>query len=81
MHDIQRDLLTFVGQRRFATILADPPWRFTNKTGKIAPEHRRLSRYGTLSLDEIIALPVEQIAAVPGIGPALAERIKTTLES
>jgi excinuclease UvrABC nuclease subunit len=25
--------------------------------------------------------PVEQIAAVPGIGAALAERIKTTLES
>ena len=63
MHDIQRDLLTFVGRHRFATILADPPWRFTNKTGKIAPEHRRLSRYGTLSLDAIIALPVEQIAA------------------
>jgi N6-adenosine-specific RNA methylase IME4 len=63
MHDIQRDLLTFVGRHRFATILADPPWRFTNKTGKIAPEHRRLSRYGTLNLDAIIALPVEQIAA------------------
>jgi N6-adenosine-specific RNA methylase IME4 len=63
MHDIQRDLLTFVGRHRFATILADPPWRFTNKTGKIAPEHRRLSRYGTLSLDAIVALPVEQIAA------------------
>jgi N6-adenosine-specific RNA methylase IME4 len=63
MHDVQRDLLTFVGRHRFATILADPPWRFTNKTGKIAPEHRRLSRYGTLSLDAIIALPVEQIAA------------------
>jgi hypothetical protein len=44
MHDVQRDLLTFVGRHRFATILADPPWRFTNKTGKIAPEHRRLSR-------------------------------------
>jgi N6-adenosine-specific RNA methylase IME4 len=63
MHDIQRDLLTFVGRHRFATILVDPPWRFTNKTGKIAPEHRRLSRYGTLSLDAIVALPVEQIAA------------------
>jgi N6-adenosine-specific RNA methylase IME4 len=63
MHDVQRDLLSFVGRHRFATILADPPWRFTNKTGKIAPEHRRLSRYATLSLDAIIALPVEQIAA------------------
>jgi N6-adenosine-specific RNA methylase IME4 len=47
-----------LGGRRFRTVLADPPWRFTNRTGKVAPEHRRLSRYGTLSLDEIAALPV-----------------------
>lgn len=40
------------------TVLADPPWQFTNRTGKVAPEHRRLSRYGTLSLDEIKSIPV-----------------------
>jgi N6-adenosine-specific RNA methylase IME4 len=57
------DLLTATAERRFATILADPPWRFQNKTGKVAPEHRRLSRYGTLTLDEICALPVAEIAA------------------
>jgi N6-adenosine-specific RNA methylase IME4 len=57
------DLLKFVGDRRFATILVDPPWQFTNKTGKVAPEHKRLARYSTLKLDEIMALPVEQIAA------------------
>ncbi len=57
------DLLTATADRRFATILADPPWRFQNKTGKVAPEHRRLSRYGTLTLDEICALPVAAIAA------------------
>jgi N6-adenosine-specific RNA methylase IME4 len=57
------DLLRFAGQRRFATILADPPWRFANRTGKMAPEHRRLSRYGTLTLDEIAALPVREIGA------------------
>ncbi len=51
--------------RRFSTILADPPWRFTNRTGKMAPEHRRLSRYGAMSLDEICALPVEGVAADP----------------
>jgi N6-adenosine-specific RNA methylase IME4 len=51
--------------RKFATILADPPWRFTNRTGKMAPEHRRLSRYGTMSLDEICSLPVEDVAADP----------------
>jgi N6-adenosine-specific RNA methylase IME4 len=57
------DLLQFAGRRRFTTILADPPWRFLNRTGKIAPEHRRLSRYGTLTADEIVALPVGQTAA------------------
>lgn len=57
------DLLRFIGGRRFATILADPPWRFTNRTGKMAPEHRRLSRYGTLTLSEIMELPVQVIAA------------------
>lgn len=55
------DLLDFVGQSRFATVLADPPWQFVNRTGKIAPEHRRLSRYGTLSLKEIMELPVGHI--------------------
>jgi N6-adenosine-specific RNA methylase IME4 len=49
--------------QRFGTVLADPPWRFTNRTGKMAPEHRRLSRYGTLTADEIAALPVSAIAA------------------
>lgn len=49
--------------RRFATILADPPWRFANRTGKMSPEHRRLSRYGTLDLAAIAALPVPVVAA------------------
>jgi N6-adenosine-specific RNA methylase IME4 len=57
------DLLSFAHGRKFATILADPPWRFTNRTGKMAPEHRRLSRYGTLTLDEIASLPVASLAA------------------
>jgi N6-adenosine-specific RNA methylase IME4 len=55
------DLLDFVGPARFATVLADPPWQFVNRTGKIAPEHRRLSRYGTMTLQEIMALPVGSI--------------------
>lgn len=56
------DLLDSVGASRFATILADPPWQFLNRTGKMAPEHRRLSRYGTMSLEEIKTLPVGTIA-------------------
>ena len=47
---------------RFGTILADPPWQFSNRTGKMAPEHKRLSRYSTMSLQEIMELPVTQVA-------------------
>ena len=56
------ELLTQHGGRRFSTILADPPWQFQNRTGKVAPEHKRLSRYGTMELEDIMALPVAQIA-------------------
>ena len=63
MDVIKHDLLTVFGSRRFASILADPPWQFTNKTGKVAPEHRRLHRYETMALEEIKALPVAKIAA------------------
>ena len=48
-----------IGDRKFGTVLADPPWRFDNRTGKVAPEHRRLSRYDTLSFGEIADLPVK----------------------
>ena len=51
----------FAGHR-FATILADPPWQFQNRTGKMAPEHKRLARYSTMKLDEIATLPVESLA-------------------
>src|SRR6267154_2063406 len=54
--------LTQLGGRH-GTILADPPWRFINRTGKIAPEHLRLSRYATLATDEICSLPVSRYAA------------------
>ena len=47
----------------FSTILADPPWRFSNRTGKVAPEHKRLGRYATMSLDEIKSMPVGDHAA------------------
>ena len=63
--DAAADLLRFADGRKFATILADPPWRFANRTGKMAPEHRRLARYGTLTLGEIASLPVAEIAAEP----------------
>jgi N6-adenosine-specific RNA methylase IME4 len=63
MPPVAADLFDFVGERRFSTVLADPPWQFTNKTGKVAPEHKRLARYGTMKLDEIMALSVERLCA------------------
>jgi N6-adenosine-specific RNA methylase IME4 len=52
-------------QGPFATILADPPWQFQNRTGKMAPEHKRLNRYGTLTLDDIKNIPVAAVANEP----------------
>ncbi len=57
------DLSRFLDNRKFGAILADPPWQFQNRTGKVAPEHKRLNRYGTLTLDEIKQLPVADAAA------------------
>jgi N6-adenosine-specific RNA methylase IME4 len=57
------DLLGSLEGRTFATILADPPWQFENRSGKVAPEHRRLSRYMTMNLDEVADLPVKQLSA------------------
>lgn len=50
------------GYGKFGTILADPPWRFTNRTGKMAPEHKRLARYSTMTLQQIMELPIPQLA-------------------
>ena len=57
------DLQAAAGGQRFRCVLADPAWRFINRTGKVAPEHRRLSRYGTMDVATISALPVPDIAA------------------
>jgi N6-adenosine-specific RNA methylase IME4 len=58
-----RDLLNMHGDEQFTTILADPPWQFQNRTGKVAPEHRRLSRYETMNFDEIMQLPIQRLTA------------------
>jgi len=57
------DLRTFLSGRKFGTILVDPPWQFQNRTGKVAPEHKRLSRYPTLTVEDIKALPVAEAAS------------------
>src|SRR5579863_3821032 len=58
-----QDLLRVAHGRKFCTILADPPWQFQNRTGKVAPEHKRLSRYGTINLAQVKGLPVGSIAS------------------
>ena len=60
-----KSLLTLARKEKFATILADPPWQFQNRTGKMAPEHKRLSRYATMTLNDILAMPVADVAAEP----------------
>jgi len=59
---VSEEFSGFLENRKFGTILADPPWQFTNRTSKMAPEHKRLSRYATLTLKEILALPVAEAA-------------------
>jgi len=64
LEETAESLRNFTAQHplKFGTILIDPPWRFLNRTGKVAPEHKRLSRYETLSTDELAALPVGDLA-------------------
>ncbi len=56
------DFLSFTNGKKYKTIYADPPWQFQNRTGKVAPEHKRLNRYSTMTLEEIKALPVSNVA-------------------
>lgn len=62
-NQVAQDFSKTVCDSKFGAILADPPWRFTNRTGKVAPEHKRLNRYETLSIEEIKNIPVEKVAA------------------
>lgn len=57
------DFLREIRGRAYGTILADPPWQFANRTGKMAPEHRRLTRYTTLTHQAIKDMPVSGVAA------------------
>lgn len=61
--ELYENLLITCGETKFSTILADPPWQFQNRTGKVAPEHKRLNRYGTMSLQDICDLPVSDVSA------------------
>jgi N6-adenosine-specific RNA methylase IME4 len=58
-----QDFIHAITGKHYGTILADPPWQFQNKTGKVAPEHKRLARYTTLTLQQIKEIPVSVVAA------------------
>lgn len=62
INDTIEDFLAFTQGKKYRTIYADPPWQFSNRTGKVAPEHKRLSRYSTMKLDDIKKLPVSDAA-------------------
>lgn len=62
INDTIKDFSQFVGGKRYRTIYADPPWQFSNRTGKMAPEHKRLNRYSTMKLEDIKKLPVSEVA-------------------
>lgn len=60
--ELEKSFLACCGRQKFKTIMADPPWQFQNRTGKVAPEHKRLNRYATMTLDDICELPVSAAA-------------------
>lgn len=60
--DTIKEFREFTDGKKYKTIYADPPWQFSNRTGKVAPEHKRLNRYSTMKLDDIKRIPVSEIA-------------------
>lgn len=60
--DTIANFLDFTQGKKYKTIYADPPWQFSNRTGKMAPEHKRLNRYSTMKLEDIMKLPVSSVA-------------------
>lgn len=63
IEDTIKNFQDFTNGKKYQTIYADPPWQFANRTGKMAPEHKRLTRYSTMKLEDIKKLPVSDVAA------------------
>ena len=62
IEDTIKSFQRFTQGKKYKTIYADPPWQFSNRTGKMAPEHKRLNRYSTMKLNDIKKLPVSDVA-------------------
>jgi len=63
LSETAQNLINFCGKKKYKTIYADPPWQFSNKTGKVAPENKKNTRYSTMTLQDIKDLPVKDITA------------------
>ena len=60
--ETSNNFIKYTQGKKYKTIYADPPWQFQNRTGKVAPEHKRLNRYPTMKLEDIMKLPVGDVA-------------------
>ena len=56
------NFIKYTQGKKYKNIYADPPSQFQNRTGKVAPEHKRLNRYPTMKLEDIMKLPVGDVA-------------------
>lgn len=70
----QTELKPYAQGEKFATVYADPPWRFDDRTFRGAPEEvlrgklaasgkQSRFQYPTMSIEEICALPVKDLLA------------------
>lgn len=62
LNETIQNFINFTDGKKYRTIYADPPWQFANRTGKMAPEHKRLNRYSTMKLEDIKQIPVSNVA-------------------
>lgn len=57
------DFLAFAAKREFATIVANPPWLVSGKTGVAEEREYSRLRYPGVRLEELLCLPVFRAAA------------------
>lgn len=62
-HQFDHDLTAICPPGGFDLIMADPPWRFTTRSAKGITAKGAGGHYGTMTLAEIKAMPVADLAA------------------
>jgi N6-adenosine-specific RNA methylase IME4 len=61
--DVDPDPFAGLPKRHYGAILADPPWKFMTLWGPDSGPGNRSADYPTMSIDEIKALPISDLAA------------------